>query len=352
MKPQLPEMGSLERYLKRIDLNRRYTNHGDLHGELTSRLSKYFSVLPEQIVLLTNGTIALEGLIETSSEGNAEWSIPSWTFAATGHAVQRSRRIRGFIDVQMESWRICAEQVSADMKQVVDVAPFGDLPRREERWPLTIVDAASCFDSAKDLAISPSDNSYAVMISLHATKLVSTGEGAVVVTGLDWAQQLRTWSNFGFWGDRIAATPATNAKISEYQAAIGLASMDEWEANRNRWVSVIEPLRQVVESKGWSCQPAIRSGFVSSTFICQVNSPEERDGLVAHLAKQGIETRQWWANGLHKMPAFSKTQFKDLTNTNLLADTTVGLPLFIDMQTDEQDRIRRSIENFPLDLSL
>jgi hypothetical protein len=49
------------------------------------------------------------------------------------------------------------------------------------------------------------------------------------------ARRVRRLTSFGFDGSREALCVATNAKLSEYAAAVGLAALDGWPADRLRW---------------------------------------------------------------------------------------------------------------------
>ena len=82
----------------------------------------------------------------------------------------------------------------------------------------SIIDGAASLGSIETLKNLPETSN--LVFSLHATKYLGSGEGGLVVTGTkEIADELRSWSNFGFQGSRQSMTQGTNAKMSEIQAA-------------------------------------------------------------------------------------------------------------------------------------
>ena len=343
MRPQLPPYPQIVPYLKVIDETRVYTNFGPLHQELESRLAKYFGVNEDEVLLLTNGTVALQGAVETSDFVHSEWVIPSWTFVASAAAVVSARRDICFGDVDLADWSICVNPQASAQPHLV-VAPFGDSPT-VERWrsqiphaPL-IIDAASCFDACREVGASDLTNTV-VMVSLHATKLVTTGEGGVLVGDSAWINDVKRWSNFGFRGKRIADVQGTNAKMSEYAAAVGLASLDAWPRTREHLLESLATYQKVLQEIGVSVQPSLRRGLATSTVVAEFGTQRLRDAARRKCEENQIETRAWWSDGVHAMETFSHCRRREqLTSTDDLAARTLGLPFFVDIKETQIKQI-------------
>jgi len=355
MKPRLPSADAIYPYLKQIDESRVYSNYGPLHTLLTERLASYFAVLPSQLLVLTNGTVALQGAIATSTSSGSCWSLPSWTFVATAQAIVATGNSCYFLDIEQDTWALGRPDFS-DVDGCIAVAPFGDRldidPMFRNQFSINkplVIDAASCFDAYKDISL-PTDPSTAIMISLHATKLVSTGEGGILIASEDWITEIKKWSNFGFLGDRIARGVATNTKASEYQAAVGLASLDEWRLMRASWVDRISAIKRAVEHSNWKLQPAVDKGYVTSTCIAQFDSAQSKQIVTKMFSKHGISTRNWWGDGVHMMPAFADTSSDILTNTKRIAETTLGIPCFSDISDEEVDLLGRALNEARMEL--
>src|SRR5262249_51997649 len=136
-------------------------------------------------------------------------------------------------------------QAPASVGAIMVVMPFGQRIdfeaweefRRHTGLPI-VIDAAAGFDSLQVREIP-------AVVSLHATKVIGIGEGGFVASrDPSIIREVQMRSNFGFDGNRDAMVAATNAKLSEYQAVIGLASIDAWTEIRARWVAVAQCYRE------------------------------------------------------------------------------------------------------------
>lgn len=337
MRPQLPRVDELTPYLKRIDDSRIYSNYGPLYEELSARLAEYFGVPHDQILIVTNGTLALEGSIRTAETTQNSWVLPSWTFVATGHAVMSAGKSLMLGDISESTWALKYSEIEP-FQNVIYVAPFGMRPEIEGLGAHftngnVIIDAASCFDSCRQIGKRLAPNMM-LMVSLHATKMVTTGEGGVLVGPADWIRRVRAWSNFGFQGSRIAHVLATNSKISEYQAAIGLASLDNWPRDHLLWKAITEKTLHMLADHKLSAQSALHEDFLTSTCIAKFESENDRNAAESALNARGVETRRWWGNGLDQMPAFSSClPLANLDITRFTASTTLGIPFYRDLDS-------------------
>lgn len=346
MRPALPTADKLTRFLQKIDENRLYSNFAPLCNRLSELLAIQFNVEPENVLLVTNGTLALQAAVATATKSNSTWTIPAWTFVASAQAVISAGSKFVLEDVAEESWTLEPGTWRAS-DGVMVVAPFGDEPdliswAAESNHRPILIDAASCFDACRNLRLVNKYN-IAVMVSLHATKLVSTGEGGVIVGPKPWIADMRRWTNFGFYGDRVARDIGTNAKMSEYQAAVGLASLDMWSDTRVLWQEASRNVKTALEEANVKCQPAIGKGFVTSTMVANFSSPEQKIRVVSAFESARIETRDWWGGGVHQMPAFKDISKSGLGVTDSLAARTTGVPLFIDMTSEHIDRISQAV---------
>lgn len=343
MKPLLPNTEAISRYLREIDQSRVYSNFGPLTQRLIARLSSYFNVEADNIALLTNGTLGIQGAVATASKPLTEWAVPDWTFVATAQAVLSAGCMPYLLDVGLEDWTLPKSDGRATEGTIV-TAPFGSGMNLADWGPESmkrpvVIDAASCFDSFRDLSLVNRLN-ICVMVSLHATKLVSTGEGGVVIGPKAWIAEIKTWSNFGFFGDRIARQMGTNAKLSEYSAAVGLASLDEWSSTRERWHALFRHYSARLLDIGIDIETRLNGPFVTSTMVAKMENAQSKLQTVVKLNNRNIETRDWWGSGLHRMPALAKfSRGLTFTNSHSLGTSTIGLPIFVGMTPTEVDLV-------------
>lgn len=349
--PAMPCEEKLRPYLKMIDEKRVYTNFGPLVHELESRISRYFGLSPGKVTLLSNATMALEGAIQVT--GIKDWLSPSWSFTATGQALLRSNVRFKFTDVA-EDWRISDSSLADFAKvhegkyAVVDVLPFGDdlnLSRFRVLPQTLLIDGAASFDSLRNIGqdsyFQSAINRIGIVVSLHATKLFSSGEGGVFISNDDsWVEEVRNWSRFGFrQGARTSDQIGTNAKMHEYSAAVGLASFDDWQKLRERLLRQLLWSRELTNQYGFEVTRAMSRSYISPYWI--IRGEKERIAKLTRLClENNISTRKWWESGMHNMPAFSDIPRDNLTFTETLSEETIGLPFHIFLEEEDLQRIK------------
>ena len=340
MRPRLPSVSALTPYLRRIDEAGIYSNFGPLYDEFSERLASYFHVDRDQIALLANGTLALQAAVETIGEPGDVWVLPSWTFVATGQAIISARRRVHFADVDLATWAMPVSCQSFARGQVV-VAPFGDRPMIAE-WAKvkthTVFDAASCFDACRGIG-GELDEKSMLMVSLHATKPLAAGEGAVLIGPRDWVMRARSWGNFGLNGSRVASGPGMNAKISEYHCAVGLASMDSWSEKHEQLKGLTKRIKELSRAVGVISQPSVNADYVTSTWSIMLQDPAALRKAIAVLSANGVETRRWWPCGLADMSAFASGTRDSLAMSEFLSDRVLGLPFGTHLKREDIEKI-------------
>jgi dTDP-4-amino-4,6-dideoxygalactose transaminase len=147
----------------------------------------------------------------------------------------------------------------------------------------------------------------------------------------------RLRANFGFFGSRIAQATGTNAKLSEYAAALGLAGLDEWPARAAAFQAAAMRYRDNLANLPLRMPEGWGEEWQSTTCVVRLQEPAHLETVLASLHAAGAETRAWWGRGMHTHPAFGAYPKAALPMTKRLAETTLGLPFFIDMTTEEID---------------
>lgn len=350
-RPELPPAEALLPYLQRIDEARWYSNFGPLLTEFEARLTARFE--PQtQIVTCVNGTQGLSLCLQALQlPPGSLCAMPAYTFVATAHAVIAAGLTPYFLDVDAVDWTLQPETVRQAMAKapkavsaVILVAPFGLMPDlkpwlqlREETGVQVVVDAAAAFDAACSAPLP-------TVVSLHATKVLGIGEGGFLATDDErLAGRVRQLTTFGFQGSRESVIAATNAKLSEYAAAIGLAAMDAWPHNRLRWLRAAQSLRaamvhlpEVAFQPGW--------GSTWATSVCCVRLPDGMaEAAERSLNTEGVDTRRWWGMGCQTNPAFADCPRGDLVQTERLGGSVIGLPFSIDLDHEQISRVAAAL---------
>ncbi|MDE7017670.1 MAG: DegT/DnrJ/EryC1/StrS family aminotransferase, partial [Lachnospiraceae bacterium] len=211
------------------------TNMGLKHGKFQQELEAYLGA--EHVTLYTNGHLALENAINAMGlpEGSEVITTP-FTFASTTHAIVRNRLKPVFCDINAEDYTIDVTKlenlITERTSAIVAVHVYGNLCDVEEigrigaRYGLKIIyDAAHAF-GVEYKGKSAACFGDAAMFSFHATKVFHTIEGGAVCYHDDrLVQILDDMKNFGIRGPETCEYVGGNAKMSEFQAAMGLCNL-------------------------------------------------------------------------------------------------------------------------------
>jgi dTDP-4-amino-4,6-dideoxygalactose transaminase len=330
-------------YLEQIDRARWYSNGGALVLEFEQRLARHCGDADAHVATVANATLGLTlALLVLDLPERTLCMVPSWTFAATGHAILLAGLIPWLVDVNAASWSLEAEAARDLLKKapgaigaVIPVSPFGapldfkpwERFRAETGIPV-IADAAAAFDTIRASTIP-------AVVSLHATKICGTGEGGFIVsTERPIIEQIQKRANFGFWNSRESTARSFNGKLSEYGAAVGLASLDEWSETRADFLRVARFYRQNLSAQeGIQLQVGFGESWVASTVMVE-SQTRDAETLSDLLAKNGIGSRRWWGGGLHRHRSFQDFPRHRVAQTEALAERVVGLPSWRDLPNE------------------
>ncbi|WP_373355269.1 DegT/DnrJ/EryC1/StrS family aminotransferase [Pseudoroseicyclus sp. CXY001] len=341
--PALPRAAAVARYLAELDASRSYTNRGALAERLEARLGALFGA-PGAVTTAASGTAALTAAI-LAHAGRATPArplalIPAFTFAATAIAAEQCGYSPHFVDISAETWVADPAELArhprlAEVGLILPVAPFGRAPDmaalerlQVEAGRPVVLDVAAAFEAYAEGRARVSAKLPAIL-SLHATKVFSTGEGGAVLWADPAAQgRLRQVANFGFRGGRRSEVAGTNAKMSEYHAAVGLAMLDLWPRRRAEIARTLRRYRDGAPLPGrlW-LGPEISSAYA----LLECRSGAEAAALRARLHAARIETRAWYEEGLPAQPWFGRYGADPLPVTEALAPRLLGLPMAHDL---------------------
>ena len=324
MRPRIPNLDAVAGRIAAVEASGWFANLGLQEQELRERLGARLGVSASRVVTAANATLGIAGAVAVL--GGRRWLVPSFTFPATPSAVMAAGARPVLGDIRASDWTLAESGEEVD--GVVPVSPFGAVPD-VARWASAgrvVHDAAASLGAVSDLSDLPPEQ--AVVFSLHATKVLGSGEGGFVVLGDDvTADRLRAWTNFGFAGSREARSAGLNAKLSEVQACYVHAALDGWTTELDEWRSAREHVVTMCARIGVELFTASPDG-VDPYAIARFPDAATTERVERTLAERGIETRRWWSAGCHRMPAFADLERSDMATTDLVASTSLGLPFF------------------------
>ena len=227
----LPPIEEYQIQVKRAWDKRWLTNRGQLVIELELKLKKYLGV--NNIIATTNGTIPLQIALKLLGKGGEIITTP-FSYVATTAAIVWEQCTPVFVDIHPEYLTIDETKIEAAITSkttaILATHVFGNPCNVEaiaaiaKKHGLKVIyDAAHCF-GVKYKGQSVFDYGDVSTCSFHATKLFHTGEGGAMFTNdTNLRHQLFYSHNFGHNGPLEFYGVGINGKISELQAAMGLA---------------------------------------------------------------------------------------------------------------------------------
>lgn len=359
--PDMPSPKEILPWLERMHMAKHYSNFGPLVREFEAEFADRFGVVREQVTTVANATQGLELVLQALKlPQGSHVLIPAFTFVATATAVVRAGYIPVLADVDEHSWILTPEiarEACSCMKidAVLTVATFG-MPHAMGEWQdfeidtgiPVVIDAAAAYGSQW-----LHEAKGTLVFSLHTTKSLPAGEGGLVVSsrpGL--VANVKQLSNFGINLGGNAGIPlgslsslGTNAKMSEYHAAVGLASLAKWEScakqRRDLHFSLARDI-DLASGQRLSWQvPGVGGNLMAPTLMC-VRLPSEtaRLKLEVECMKARVATRRWYQPLLSDMPALQPVcKVLEVKNAQLLRRTLLGVPFFLNMTEEQRQRV-------------
>lgn len=207
------------------------TNRGALVKELEVELQSYLGI--PNIIATTNGTLPLQIAIKALNLTGEIITTPFSYVATTSSIVWESCKPI-FVDIHPEYLTIDETRIEAAITKnttaILATHVFGNpcevdaIEAIAKKHNLKVIyDAAHCFGvQYKGQSIFKYGDISTC--SFHATKLFHTGEGgAIVANTKELHEQCFQLHNFGHMGQEDFSGLGINAKMSELQAAMGLA---------------------------------------------------------------------------------------------------------------------------------
>jgi len=353
LRPRLPDADALLGYLRRIDAARQYTNWGPLALEFEARIAAMLGCDADAVISAGSGTAALVGaMLATAGRPPAAAAaiVPAFTFVATALAAEQAGYRPRLVDVAPASWALEPERlepgtaVPGDL--VVPVAPFGRAVA-QDGWSTfrrstghhVVIDGGASFEA---LTENPGRfvGDIPVALSFHTTKSFSAAEGGcVVTTDRALARRVREALNFGFFDARNCVRASTNGKLSEYHAAVGLASADAWAATHADLRRVAEEYARRMRAAGHGARMQVMPAVAGCYALYACVDAAEASALVRSLTGAAIETRAWYGEGLHRHTWYASRSHGPLPVTEDLATRLVALPVAPDLDDAAIDRI-------------
>ena len=331
------------------------TNMGVKHKELQKTLEDYLGV--PHVTLYTNGHLALENAIAALNlPKRGEVITTPFTFASTTHAIVRNELVPVFCDIREDDYTIDTSKIEALITdQTVAIVPvhvYGNLCDVEEierianKYGLKVIyDAAHAF-AVKYKGVSSACFGDASMFSFHATKVFNTIEGGCVCFKNDsWVQLLNDQKNFGIHGPEEVDYVGGNAKMNEFQAAMGICNMRHLSEEIAKRKVIVEHYRERLSGVNGIDLSKIQDNVESNYAYFPVvfdGYKYTRNEVFSRLAEQGIGARKYFYPLTNSFECYRNYPTAGTEKTLVaqhMALRVLTLPLYADLSLEDVDRI-------------
>jgi dTDP-4-amino-4,6-dideoxygalactose transaminase len=344
-KTYLPNKEKYKKYIDEIYENGWLTNNGPLVQRLEKRLAQYLGV--KNIVLVSNGTIALEIAYKALNLTNEVITTP-FSFVATTSSLVMSNLKPVFADIDEKSFNINPKNIekfiNANTSAILPVHVFGNACKVEEieqiakKCNLKVVyDAAHAFDvKYKDRSVlSYGDIST---LSFHSTKLFHTIEGgALIINDDELVQKVRYLINFGIKNQEEIPHLGTNAKMNEFEAAMGLCVLDDIENIKNSRKEVYETYQKELKDLVQFQEQNINASQNYSYFPIVLKSEEQLLKIQKALNDENIFPRRYFYPSLDTLEYIEPKQECKISRD--ISKRILCLPIYAELEKGNQDKI-------------
>lgn len=331
------------------------TNNGKLHEKLEEELKEYLNV--SNITLFTNGHLSLENAIEVLRLTGEVITTP-FTFISTTHAIKRCGLTPVFCDINRDDYTMDVDKIedliTDKTSAIIPVHVYGNICNVEKIEEIAkkhnlkvIYDAAHAFD-VKYKGNSVANYGDISMFSFHATKVFNTIEGgALVYNDNDLEIKLNRLKNFGIVDPEKIDYIGGNAKMNEFQAAMGLCNLKHNKENIEKRKILVEKYTELISKieglKLSKVQEDVESNYAYFPVVVEDNYNLTRDELFEILASHKIFARKYFYPISNEFD-----MYKDCKGETPIAkdisERVLTLPIYPDLEIKDVERICKILE--------
>ncbi|MDR1584093.1 MAG: DegT/DnrJ/EryC1/StrS family aminotransferase [Prevotellaceae bacterium] len=362
--PLLPDFREYTNLLQEIWNSGKLSNNGPFVRRFESDLKNYLRA--DNLSLFVNGHSAL-CLALKALRLQGEVITTTFTFASTIHAIVMSGLTPVFADIDENSFTLDAVKVEPLITDktcaILGVHIFGHpcdveaIDRIAQKYGLYVIyDAAQAFGtkikSAQRHIGSFGDIS---MFSLHANKVLNSIEGGILL----WRDSalsgyFEAARNFGInyhAGGMSVDIPGVNAKMNEFQAAMGMLNLRKVDAEINARkrlaLEYISSLREIPGITTMSYRNDIEYNYAYFPIIVDDDKyGHNRDELCEHLAVNGVETRKLYTELCHRYACYEGKYKADVPIAESISKRILDLPLYSTLSVDDISFIGNLVRKF------
>lgn len=302
-------------------------------------------------IALSNGTVAIDAALwSLNLEKGSEIIMPTFTIISCAIAVIRNGLIPVLVDAESKTWCMditkIEQKITKKTKAIMVVHIYGhpvDMdPVLEiaKKYNLKIIEDAAEVHGAEYKSKKCGGFGDLSTFSFYANKLITTGEGGMVLTNNDlYAEKVRSYINLCFRQERrfLHTELGNNYRLTNIQAAIGCSQVERIEqiVNRKREIghlysSLLKDVDflQLPYEEKWA-----KNNYWMYGIVVDEKTKMDAWEFAKKLEMEGIQTRPFFL-GMHEQPVFH------------------GMNLFLDERYPVAERIARQGLYLPSGIAL
>lgn len=353
-----PQVGPDEYGRLREVLESNYLNEGDVTTKFEEEIAGLVGV--RHAVAVTSGTSALFLSLAALGIGPAdEVIVPDLTFIATANAVTLAGATVVLADVDPDTLNLSPESfdraITARTRAVMPVHVSG---RAADMAAITAIAAdhgiAVVEDAAEALRSSVGGRALGTIgvtgcLSFSPNKTITTGQGGMILTNDDGLHvRLRELKDQGrpvrgTGGDDVHASVGFNFKLTNLQAAVGLAQLGYLSERIDRQKRTYEQYARGLAGVGGVRLPGfdIAGGEVPQWVDAVV---DRRDELDRYLAARRMHCRRFWFP-LHTQQPYRRDP-ADFPGSSAVGPHALWLPSAFTLSDADVDAVAGAVREF------
>jgi len=349
-KTYLPSKEKLLTYIDQIYDNNWITNNGPLVQLLEKRLKEFLGV--KNIILVSNGTTALEISYKILNIKKQVLTTP-FSFVATTSSLVSNNIQPIYVDIDSSNFTInpneIEKHITPDTEAIVPVHVFGNacdvikIAKIAKKHNLKVIyDAAHAFSTKfnNESILNYGDLS---ILSFHATKLFHTIEGGAIITDDDQlADKIRSYINFGIKDETHITQIGINAKMNEFEAAMGLCVLDEFNLiitkREQIWMRYYNELSNILQLQKINQNSSNNFSYFPIIF----NNTNQLLKIKAILNNYNIFPRRYFYPSLDTLSYVKPQQYMNISRS--ISERILCLPLYPDLPLKTQSLIIKLIK--------
>lgn len=310
-------------------------------------------------IATSSGTSSLQlALLAYGIGSGDEVIVPGFSFAGAANMVLATGAAAVFVDIDSDTWCIdvdlIEERITSKTRAIIAVHTYGNVCDMDKLLQVADDHNLYLIEDAAEATLSKYKGRYSGTFgnigcfSFQATKTITTGEGGFVVTNeKDLFDKMLLISNHGMKGDKRYwhEVIGYNFRLTNIQASIGCAQLQNLKKIITMRKNVYQQYQQLLNGeKGITLQRFLPEVEPVVWSVAVRIDPDifgmDRDSVMNHLKKAGIETRP----GFYPFSAMELYNAPRLSIAENLAEKVISLPMFCKLSTNEVEYISSQLK--------